>query len=1403
MKIKYQWKRYWSPPEGIILFTDDGFLENPTGSFGKYANPGLVSLNVPSDAGCLVMLGEPGIGKSVEIKDLFESTLESKGEDHVLWIDLRNIPTPDIFRDELTNDVRYQNWAEKGEPLYLFLDSFDEGMTSSSFKSFATYFSHLLDQHRNNLPKLYLRVSCRTALWQSYFEDDLRVLWDGNNFQKYELCPLTRSDVQSTLETRGIDSKLFFSELHAKEIVGLAGKPLTLKLLMDVFERDGHFPEQKSQIYTQGCELLIQEHDPAKRSDPTNKPSITLAQKVAIAERIAVVTLVGSKPTINLDGEIAEGEIGLSEMHGTEFVNDIPVAVGDEQIKEVLNSGLFSSRGNGKMGWAHQTYGEFLAARYMARHKLDWKQTQSFLFHDPLKLGVFQVVPQLYEVGAWLASLDPTFFDNAVPMDPEFLLLSDAKVITDPQKQALTEQLLGKLAKGELLDRWEIYNTTNYKKLNHAGIAEQIKPYIIDVTKGIVVRRASTEIASACAVVELEETLVHVALNEEDDLSIRVRAVIAIANFGSDKSRLALRSLIDSGFPNDPEDELKGVVLRALWPKHITAQQVFALMTPSKKHSFHGTYQGFAGEDLASSLRNEDVILGLEWIEKNVDKVEDLEYSFRKLSDAIMLKAWENASNPKILKKFTSISYDRLQNFEEVVGEHSINEEISVKFQAALDSQEDDRRAFIKQLILMIGVKDTSPGRKGYILLHHGKVQIVTSKDVAWLIKWLSMEPDEEIQRIIAEIVTRIINIQDPQQIDLIYYAREKNKFLKEETDFWFRTVDLDSESAKTQREQWIEQQSWQTKKEKDEREEILKVVSRERITELLKKSESGDMNSWWQLHNNLCMYRHELDEADIRELPGWKVLSEDIQQRIMSCGKQYLQEMESKPDMWLGIGRIYYPALSGYRAIKALYREEPAFIEKQDSKFWKRWAPITVGFPLVSNDPENGKIIALAYKHAPDEVISTLGILIDDEAQKYNGLFINDLLEESLDKRLSEFLLTKAQQDGFSPKAAGEIIRFLLSHDDQATKEYVKSQITIPLPNDELKKDEVLLAASSLLWNANFVDWKFLWDLMQKNNEFARALVISANDSPLRGSSVLQTMDEVHLANLYIWLTKEFSPEEYTRQEGVHTVTPQVSIGDWRDSALRVLMDRGTPEACQQIEYVAAELPQYKWIKEFTLLQARRIALQKTWHAPSVNQIFKLVENHELRLVNSPDELMDIVLESLKRLDGKFQRGEHPQAINLWNEKRPKDENRLSDYIKVHLEDDLKTRGIIVNREVEIKRGNKTDIHISVYGRDHLGRPTGDAIKVTIETKGCWHPDLDAAMETQLVGQYLSADACRHGIYLIGWFVCSAWTDRKNQKVPTIDISDARSQFEKQAQELSKRTSFRVESFVLDVRLS
>lgn len=66
----------------------------------------------------------------------------------------------------------------------------------------------------------------------------------------------------------------------------------------------------------------------------------------------------------------------------------------------------------------------------------------------------------------------------------------------------------------------------------------------------------------------------------------------------------------------------------------------------------------------------------------------------------------------------------------------------------------------------------------------------------------------------------------------------------------------------------------------------------------------------------------------------------------------------------------------------------------------------------------------------------------------------------------------------------------------------------------------------------------------------------------------------------------------------------------------------------------------------------------------------------------------------------------------------RPKEENAFSDFIKSHLGRDLKERGVIVNREAEIRRsigtspGERTDIHVDAVlpgaGRGGAGTPRG-----------------------------------------------------------------------------------------------
>lgn len=270
-------------------------------------------------------------------------------------------------------------------------------------------------------------------------------------------------------------------------------------------------------------------------------------------------------------------------------------------------------------------------------------------------------------------------------------------------------------------------------------------------------------------------------------------------------------------------------------------------------------------------------------------------------------------------------------------------------------------------------------------------------------------------------------------------------------------------------------------------------------------------------------------------------------------------------------------------------------------------------------------------------------------------------------------------------------------------------------------------------------------------------------------------------------------------------------TLEDFAMACLTHLKQRGTPESIAALERVANELDHLNWLR-WMIADAREITRRQSWKPSTASQILRIAHDRDSRLVNNGDQLLQAVIDSLKRLQQKLH-GETPAVIDLWDEVspgvyRPKDENRLSDYVKRHLDDDLKSRGIIANREVEIRRGEgefqgqNTDIHVDAVGKDPASEAY-DRISVIVETKGCWNRELDKAMETQLKDRYLKDNACRFGLYLVGWFNCPQWDsrDRRQHQTPHLTKEEAQETFSQQATSVSDN-SVTLTALVLDTSL-
>lgn len=174
-KQVYGWKRFWCPQSGRINLADGGYLYDPDAEWGKVHNPDLVTLEAIADVPCLVLLGEPGTGKSQELENLKVLTENKICDDNqVLGVNLRSCTN---LKDDLFKEETFINWLGDTYHLYLFLDSLDEGLLS--IPNIAT---GLIDElkkqkYQNHINRLQLRLACRTFVFPEILQEGLKELW--------------------------------------------------------------------------------------------------------------------------------------------------------------------------------------------------------------------------------------------------------------------------------------------------------------------------------------------------------------------------------------------------------------------------------------------------------------------------------------------------------------------------------------------------------------------------------------------------------------------------------------------------------------------------------------------------------------------------------------------------------------------------------------------------------------------------------------------------------------------------------------------------------------------------------------------------------------------------------------------------------------------------------------------------------------------------------------------------------------------------------------------------------------------------------------------------------------------------------------------------------------------------
>lgn len=1435
----YKWKRFWCLTTGNIKLDYAGFLEDPELKYGRFTNSDVVPFSAISYIPCLVLLGEPGIGKTTAVKEAYEQVRDQvpKSEDTCLWFSLGDYDLDKDLCDAIFRNETFTSWLHGTHKLHLFLDSLDEGLLSIKI------LIRILKREIENLPceRLYFRITCRTSVWleSSSLEQKLRKKWEETNTIIYELSPLRRKDVIEATIANSINSLEFIQEILDREATPLAIKPVTLKFLLSTYRKNGQLPPSQKELYKQGCLQLCEEVNPDRRESGF-KGKLNSHQRLIIVGRIASVMLFANRAAIWTSPELAEmpnSDIAILDLCvDEESINQPNFLIEEDSIREVLSiTGLFSSRGANRMGFAHQTYAEFLAAWYLVQHEIPLVQVMSIIIspEDPDR----KLIPQLRETAAWIASMRIDILQEIMKTDPDVLLRSDLPTDSSLQ-ETIVDNLLKQYEQEKLFD-WDKNNCRGYGKLKHPKLAEQLQLYIRDSSKQIDARDAAIDITKVCELCELQEELVNLALNPSESIRLRGSSAKAICSVGDVNTRLKLKTLAVGQLPEDEDDQLKGYCLSAIWSDHLTVQELFKAITPPKKRNFLGKYQIFLNHELVPKLQLNDLFLALNWVENQ--GLRCFGHPFEELADAILLKAWEHFDLPGIAKGFTKVALIQWREHQRVI---TSNSKLSQQFELSLIEAIEKRRKLIEQAVLMVSNSEEEP----YFLLSSATETILAKGDIFWMLEKLQNTGSEKAQQFWVQLIRWSFHSNDPKEIDAIVAATQTNNNLREEFISYFEPIKLNSAKSEKMKADYLQMQEWQNGRNNSP---LLDPSPKERVCFCLEQLESGNLSAWWQLNREMTLkpnsrYYDDEFESDLTELPGWKEADAVTRRRIIDGAKKYIQQQDEVSYDWIGTNTFNRAALAGCRALQLLLQESPDFLNCISTEIWQKWTPIIIGFPRSNQNKDYYlELVRLAYLNAPNEVISTLIILINKENKEHNYKIILNRFARCWDERLSFVLLEKAKDKTLSPECTGQLIEELLKHESIESREFAKSLIVFPLPLVEHERERTIFACKVLVENADPSSWSLIWSIIQQDSAFGRKVIELVAYRYSHG--VHLNLTEKQIADLYVWLVHQYPYNKDTDHSNdvlSHVVSTRECVANFRNSLLEQLKNFGTIQACFEVQRVAQELPELTWLKK-TLLDAQNTMRRKTWNPPKPAEILQLVSNKEKRLIQDGNELLDVLLESLQNLQVTLQ-GQTPAVIDLWNEIKwgqirsladslvnylkkqvgldkiakidvwkgvnwrkitdsaylPKDENRFSDYVVRYLKNNLKERGIIVNREVEIRRGERTDIQVDAVRK----KPNGDvydSITVIIEVKGCWNDELNSAMQIQLVNRYLRDNTCQHGIYLVGWFNCEQWdkSDSRKSKAPKISIDEAREEFENQAEQLSQ-LSVKVKAFVLNTAL-
>ena len=622
----------------------------------------------------------------------------------------------------------------------------------------------------------------------------------------------------------------------------------------------------------------------------------------------------------------------------------------------------------------------------------------------------------------------------------------------------------------------------------------------------------------------------------------------------------------------------------------------------------------------------------------------------------------------------------------------------------------------------------------------------------------------------------------------------------------WVHAWELDGSRARKAKDYWVRIQMSQAEYENTRNKLAMRLGPG--IEAAFSKFEQGDDRAWVSLWYQLAIgeYGNNLHffACDVTACPNWTLLTSDQREAVPDLTRAFLLSDARTEDY----SNITNGGLAARSAIWML-RETLETDARLREAVVDSWLTVMV-WDVDSGSVPRYALFQLAYAMAPDP---TRKELLRQEKANAAKLRYPSALQLAADCWDSDLSATEIQLIEWSSDALFVLngLTDLATRDREAARRYVTRVLESVVPGGPSYPIHLFGALVTGLVRGTERIWLLAEPLLNADDELARTVLAKVCHSlDMSQGGGFKQLSEHALGAIYLMLQRQYPASSDPPLSGEGPVFAADCARRIRGQLPGMIAARGTEAACGELLRLSVASPeQATWLR-WTYREAVTNVRRNLWKPPPPETVKAMLVRPQARLLTSDDDLLELVLESLARLQTRLTRQSLPGAEDLWHwdgaglnrsKFRPKDEEALSDYIARWLAEDIgPAAGVVVNREVQPRRGARSDIVVeaNVPGAN----AEFDKFTVVIEVKGCWHAAACTGLRSQLVEGYLRVHGWRCGIYLVGWFVCPQWESKKNN-LQSDTPADAVTELEALAADFDGvHSDFRVSGFLLDCSL-